>query len=132
MKSFEIVKKFPKTELASKKIELGITDEVEFGIKSFNDKYKKLDNLLDNYYKKIISLETEFSPISKLYTEFDSTIKDLKKNNDVYAKLAKDLGVNKNELPLYKNAEVALKRANDMVSEFFEANRISKTIKGAF
>ena len=117
-----------KVELNATKVELGIADRVNDVLKSFDGEYKKLDNLMDAYYKKIFSLQKEFAPISKLYTEFDSTIKTLKKDNDAYAKAAKELGVKQNELPLYKKAEAALKRADNMVAEFFEANAISKKI----
>ena len=117
-----------KVELNAKRVELGIADRVNDWLKSFDGEYKKLDNLMDAYYKKIFSLQKEFAPISKLYTNFDNTIKTLKKNNDAYAKAAKELGVKQNELPLYKNAEAALKRADNMVAEFFEANAISKKI----
>jgi predicted nucleic acid-binding Zn-ribbon protein len=123
----KIFSKLP-VELNSIKVELGIADDIESEIKSFDDEYKKLDNLMDAYYNKIFSLQKEFAPISKMYTEFDSTIKTLKKNNDAYAKAAKELGVKQNELPLYKKAEAALKRADNMVAEFFEANAISKKI----
>ena len=117
-----------KVELNATRVELGIANDIESEIKSFDDEYKKLDNLMDAYYKKIFSLQKEFAPISKMYTEFDSTIKTLKKNSDAYAIAAKELGVKPNELPLYKNAEAALNRADNMVAEFFEANAISKKI----
>ncbi len=125
----KVYSKLPKTELA--KVELGVADDVKSLMKEFDSEYKKLDNLLDNYYKKIFALEQEFSPVSKAYTNFDKTIKDLKNNSDLFVKQAKELGIKANELPLYKNADAALKRSQNMVSEFFEANRISKKIKGA-
>tara|TARA_R110001606_G_scaffold384056_1_gene546679 strand:+ start:284 stop:688 length:405 start_codon:yes stop_codon:yes gene_type:complete len=121
-----------KVELKAEKIELSVADDIEKLIKSYEQESKKLDSAIDSWYNKIASVNKDFPSISKLYTSFDKNVKSLKSNLDNLTKQAKELGVNVNDIPAYKNANAAINRSDDMVAEFFDANRIAKTIKGAF
>ena len=121
-----------KTELKAEKIELGLVDDIEKSVKSYEQDSKKLDSAMDSWYNKIASVNKDFPSISKLYTSFDKNVKSLKSDLDNLTKQAKELGINVNDIPAYKNANAAINRSDDMVAEFFEANRIAKTIKGAF
>ena len=114
------------------RVELGLVDDIEKLIKSYEQDSKKLDTAMDNWYNKIASINKDFPNVSKLYTSFDKNVKSLKSDLDNLTKQAKELGVNVNDIPAYKNANAAIKRSDDMVAEFFDANRIAKTIKGAF
>jgi len=115
-----------------KRIELGLVDDIEKLIKSSEANGKKLDSKLDSWYNKIVSVNKEFSSVSKLYTNFDKNIKELKQQVKTLEKEAKDLGIPVNTIPAYKNANADIKRADDMIAEFFEANNIAKKIKAAF
>ena len=114
------------------RVELGLVDDIEKLIKSYEQDSKKLDTAMDNWYNKIASINKDFPNVSKLYTSFDKNVKSLKSDLDNLTKQAKELGINVNDIPAYKNANAAIKRSDDMVAEFFDANRIAKTIKGAF
>ena len=114
------------------RVELGLVDDIEKLIKSYEQDSKKLDTAMDNWYNKIVSVNKDFPNVSKLYTSFDKNVKSLKSDLDNLTKQAKELGINVNDIPAYKNANAAIKRSDDMVAEFFDANRIAKTIKGAF
>ena len=114
------------------KIELGLVDDIEKLIKSSETNRKKLDSKLDNWYNKIVSVNKEFSSVSKLYTNFDKNIKELKQQVKTLEKEAKSLGIPVNTIPAYKNAKSDIKRADDMIAEFLEANNIAKKIKAAF
>jgi len=114
------------------KVELGLVDDIEKLIKSSETNRKKLDSKLDNWYNKIVSVNKEFSSVSKLYTNFDKNIKELKQQVKTLEKEAKGLGIPVNTIPAYKNANADIKRADDMIAEFFEANNIAKKIKAAF
>ena len=113
------------------KVELGLVDDIEKLIKSSEQDSKKLDTALDNWYNKVNSVNKDFPKVSKLYTSFDKNVKSLKSNLDNLTKQAKELGIKVNDIPAYKNANAAIKKSDDMVSEFFMANRIAKIIKGA-
>ncbi len=121
-----------KTELKTEKVELGLVDDIEKLIKSYEQDSKKLDSAMDNWYNKIASVNKDFPNVSKLYTSFDKNVKSLKSDLDNLTKQAKELGINVNDIPAYKNASAAINRSDDMVAEFFDANRIAKTIKAAF
>lgn len=114
------------------RVELGLVDDIENLIKSYEQDSKKLDTAMDNWYNKIASLNKDFPNVSKLYTGFNKNVESLKSDLDNLTKQAKELGINVNDIPAYKNANAAIKRSDDMVAEFFNANRIAKTIKGAF
>jgi len=133
-KSYEEYEKELKEFNLSKveRVELGLVDDIEKLIKSYEQDSKKLDNAMDNWYNKIASINKDFPNVSKLYTTFDKNVKSLKSDLDNLTKQAKELGINVNDIPAYKNANAAIKRSDDMVAEFFNANRIAKTIKGAF
>jgi len=132
-KSFEdYEKELKEFNLSSQRIELGLVDDIEKLIKSYEQDSKKLDTAMDNWYNKIAAINKDFPKVSKLYTSLDKSIKSLSSDLDVLNKQAKDLGLNVNDIPAYKNANAAIKRSEDMVAEFFEANRIAKTIKAAF
>ena len=132
-KSFEdYAKELKEFNLSSQRIELGLVDDIEKLIKSYEQDSKKLDTAMDNWYNKIAAINKDFPKVSKLYTSLDKSIKSLSSDLDVLNKQAKDLGLNVNDIPAYKNANAAIKRSEDMVAEFFEANRIAKTIKAAF
>ena len=127
------LKEFKEINLSKvEKVELGLVDDIEKLVKSYEQERKKLDSAIDSWYNKIASVNKDFPSISKLYTSFDKNVKSLKSDIDNLTKQAKELGVNVNDIPAYKNANSAIKRSDDMVAEFFEANRIAKTIKGAF
>ena len=126
----KVLSKLPKTELKVEKVELNAKDDIEKLMTSFDKEYTKLDNVLDSYYKKIFALQNEFDPITKAYTNFNNTTEDLIKNSDIFAKAAKELGVQPSELPIYQNAEAAINRSKNMIAEFFEGNAINKKIKG--
>ena len=128
----EIIQESKKTELKAEKVELGLVDDIEKSVKSYEQDSKKLDSAMDSWYNKIASVNKDFPSISKLYTSFDKNVKSLKSDLDNLTKQAKELGINVNDIPAYKNANAAINRSDDMVAEFFEANRIAKTIKGAF
>ena len=87
---------------------------------------------MNSWYNKIDSVNKDFPKVSKLYTSFDKGIKSLKSDLDNLTKQAKELGIKVNDIPAYKNANAAIKRSDDMVAEFFDANRIAKAIKSAF
>lgn len=133
-KSYEEYEKELKEFNLSKveRVELGLVDDIEKLIKSYEQDSKKLDTAMDNWYNKIVSVNKDFPNVSKLYTSFDKNVKSLKSDLDNLTKQAKELGINVNDIPAYKNANAAIKRSDDMVAEFFDANRIAKTIKGAF
>tara|TARA_R100001460_G_scaffold23205_1_gene46866 strand:+ start:1005 stop:1547 length:543 start_codon:yes stop_codon:yes gene_type:complete len=132
-KSFEeYAKELKEFNLSSQRVELGLVDDIEKLIKSYEQDSKKLDTAMDNWYNKIAAINKDFPKVSKLYTSLDKSIKSLSSDLDVLNKQAKDLGLNVNDIPAYKNANAAIKRSEDMVAEFFEANRIAKTIKAAF
>ena len=121
-----------KTELKAEKIELGLVDDIEKLVKSYEQDSKKLDSAMNSWYNKIDSVNKDFPKVSKLYTSFDKGIKSLKSDLDNLTKQAKELGIKVNDIPAYKNANAAIKRSDDMVAEFFDANRIAKAIKSAF
>ena len=126
----ELIKE--KTELKAEKIELGMVDDIEKLINSYEQDRKKLDNKIDTFYNKIIAVNKSFPEISKIYTNFDKTIKSLKDKLNLLEKQAKELGVNANDIPALKDGNSAINRADDIISEFFEANRIAKKIKASF
>lgn len=126
----ELIKE--KTELKAEKIELGMVDDIEKLIKSYEQDRKKLDSKMDAWYNKIIAVNKSFPEISKIYTSFDKTIKSLKDKLNLLEKQAKELGINANDIPALKDGNAAINRSDDMVAEFFEANRIAKTIKASF
>ena len=128
----EYEKELKEYNLSSQRVELGLVDDIEKLIKSYEQDSKKLDTAMDNWYNKIAAINKDFPKVSKLYTSLDKSIKSLSSDLDVLNKQAKDLGLNVNDIPAYKNANAAIKRSEDMVAEFFEANRIAKTIKAAF
>jgi len=121
-----------KTELKAEKVELGLVDDIEKLVKSYEQDSKKLDSAMNSWYNKIDSVNKDFPKVSKLYTSFDKGIKSLKSDLDNLTKQAKELGIKVNDIPAYKNANAAIKRSDDMVAEFFDANRIAKAIKSAF
>jgi DNA repair exonuclease SbcCD ATPase subunit len=121
-----------KTELKSEKIELGLVDDIEKQIKA-NEKDKiKLDDTIDKYYQKIISLSKEFSSITKIHSVFNKSVTDLEKQLNNLEKSAKELGVKVSDIPAYKNGQAALNRAEDMEDEFKSAKATDKKIKAAF
>jgi len=126
----ELIKE--KTKLKAEKIELGMVDDIEKLINSYEQDRKKLDNKIDTFYNKIIAVNKSFPEISKIYTNFDKTIKSLKDKLNLLEKQAKELGVNANDIPALKDGNSAINRADDIISEFFEANRIAKKIKASF
>lgn len=119
------------TNLSSKKreVKLSVADDIEKGIKSADDQWRKLDDKLNYWYNNIFALNDEWSVIYDSYTEFDSTMKALKAMNDQYAKAAEEFGMDPKKLPLYEKANTALYQGNNMVAEYFTANATAKKIK---
>ena len=114
MKPFEIVKKFPKTELASKKIELGLVDDLEKSI-------EKLSNLRDSSYglnKDVLTLQQKLKPLLQDKKEYTEVLKgnepfvkkaeaNIKKTFNELSKSAAELGISVNKLPVYKKYETS-------------------------
>jgi len=121
-----------KTELKAEKIELGLVDDIEKQIKVYEKDKVKLDNTIDKYYQKIISLNKEFPSITKVHSVFNKSVNNLEKQLNILEKSAKELGVKVSDIPAYKNGQAALVRAEDMEDEFKNAKATDKKIKAAF
>ena len=117
-----------KTELETHKVELGIVDDLKKELSVYNSGRKNLDNELNDWYDKIFKIKNEFNKIKTTYTKFEKPIKGLKSTISKLEKQAKELGINAKEIKGYNDAKAAINTSDDMVGEFFEANRINKSI----
>jgi len=117
-----------KTELETHKVELGVVDDLKKELNIYNSGRKNLDNELNDWYEKILKIKNEFSKIKSTYSKFEKPIKNLKSIMQKVESTAKELGIKPSEIKGYSDAQSAIKTSDDMVAEFFEANRINKSI----
>jgi len=113
------------------RVDLGLVDDVEKLIKSYEKQRKDLDKELTNWYENIFKINKQFSGVKNTYLKFNKIVDELSKNTALLKKSAKELGIKENDIPAYKNGIAAQKRAADMTLEFLDANKASKKISGA-
>lgn len=107
MKSFEIVKKFPKTELM--KVELAVLDSLRY-TKGVLDFGKNID----------IDIDELESVNRSLIVDSDDLMQDMKalsKGISEVESAAKELGINPNEVKGYKEALDALQYGDNQLSK---------------
>ena len=128
MKPFEIVKKFPKTELASKKIELSSIQQLKAGNKEltkFKVKIEKASAKGKVMAAKLKALTDEGSDIhNNLYemgNSVSTAIAAAEKTLSVFAKQAEALGVKPSSIPEYADLDVNIAKMSRLRKESLQA-----------
>lgn len=121
MKSSEIIKKFPKTELASKKIELGITDDIQKSISKNKEGIGEVRSIIKGFEdarKAFLKAEAEALKVKasadKKAQKFEKLDAATDKLLERASNAAKALGVNTNDIDGFKELEsVSLELAKE-------------------
>jgi len=117
-----------KVELQAEQIELGALDDLEKAIKKLSNSRVKLDSSLSDWYDKVFNLKSEFSNIDKLNSNFEKELSNVISKSSKIEKSAKELGINANDLDVYKRAIAAINTADDMTSEYKTGKSTAKKL----
>jgi len=113
------------------KVELGLVDDLEKLLKTVEKEYKATDNSLNNWYEEVFSVNKKFAQVEKKYLNFNKTINKISDITQILKKEAKNLGLDANTIPAYKNAIAAQNRSGNLTDEFLTGRKASTKISGA-
>ena len=113
------------------KVELGLVDDLEKLLKTFETEYKATDNSLANWYEDVFSVNKKFAQVEKKFLNFNKTVSKIQDTIKILKKEAENLGINVNSIPVYKNAIAAQNRSGNLTDEFLRGRKASTKISGA-
>lgn len=125
----EIGNKLFKEDLASQKVELTIKDDTLKLISDYENSSKNLDSKINGFYDNVFSAKSSFESIKDSYNTFVKNENELLLSKQKAIALGKELGIDVTSAPFYKDLLAAIKRAEDIQSEYSSANLVYKSIK---
>lgn len=125
----EIGNKLFKEDLASQKVKLTIKDDTLKLISDYENTSKNLDSKILAFYDNVFKAKSSFESIKDSYITFVKNEKELSLTKQKTIELGKELGIDVTSAPFYKDLLAAIKRAEDMQSEYSSANLVYKSIK---
>ena len=117
-----------KVELAKHEVELGLKDDILKSISDYESVSKKLDNKISAYYYIIFKAKKSFEQLKADNNSLFVVVKKLISEELKAKELGKELGIDVTGAPFYKDLQSALKRYEDIQSEFTSASQLDKRI----
>ena len=117
-----------KVELAKHEVELGLKDDILKSISDYESASKKLDNKISAYYDIIFKAKKSFEQLKADNNSLFVVVKKLISEELKAKELGKELGIDVTGAPFYKDLQSALKRYEDIQSEFTSASQLDKRI----
>ena len=128
MKSFEIVKKFPKTELSSKKIEFSSIQRLKAGNKEltkFKVKIEKASAKGKVMAEKLLALTNAGADLNNTLYEMGNSVStaivDAEETLSEFAKQAAALGLKPSSIPEYADLDVNIAKMSRLRKESLQA-----------
>jgi len=107
------------------KVDLGIRQDLDDAVAAHKSARTSIDNSLDLWFKEMFKLKESFSVIEKQYSNFESTIDDLKKYSKEIEDMASDLGIQTNAFEGYVQSTALLNTVDDMTEVYRDAKSIT-------
>ena len=91
----------------------------------------EMDDSLNEYYKKIFDAKEVFKTITSKYDDLEMVVEELSSFLEDFENRFEEIGVeiDLDGIPEYREASAFINRHEDIVAEWFEANRINEKIE---
>ncbi len=116
------------TKLSTHEVELGLKEDILKSISDYESASKKLDNKISAYYDIIFKAKKSFEELKADNNSLFVVVKKLISEELKAKELGKELGIDVTGAPFYKDLQSALKRYEDIQSEFTSASQLDKRI----
>jgi len=117
-----------KTELKEKKIKLSLVGDIDNLVQKGENLRTDFDNKLESYYDRIISAKNDFSVITNMYDALEENNNELRNLLERLENNLADFGL-ENDIEEVIYAKAYINRHDDVIAEWFEANRVNEKIE---
>ena len=111
-----------------REVKLSLVGDIDNLVQEGENLRTDFDNDLTSYYDRIISAKNDFSIVTNKYDSLEENSNELKNKLEVIENQLAEFGL-ENDIEEVMYAKAYLNRHNDIIAEWFEANRVNEKIE---